>query len=80
MTLLAGPASADPRQLLVTLLGGKQVPLTVDAAPGTPVGSIPLPDLGSPVVSVAEIGSPRRRPPPRRPADPTTAATDAARR
>ncbi|HEX7289550.1 MAG TPA: lytic murein transglycosylase [Conexibacter sp.] len=58
---LSGPATATPRTLLVTLVGGKQVTLTVDAAPGTPVGSIPLPDLGGPVVSVAEIGSP---PPP----------------
>ena len=44
---LSGPATATPRTLLVTLVGGKQVTLTVDAAPGTPVGSIPLPDLGA---------------------------------
>lgn len=53
--LLAGPAIADKRTLVVTLLGGKQVTLTVDAAPGAPVDTIPLPDLGSPVVSVTEI-------------------------
>ena len=71
---LAGPATATPRTLLVTLVGGKQVTLTVDAAPGTPVSSIPLPDLGGPVVSVAEIGSPPP-PPPATTALPTTAAT-----
>jgi len=68
---LSGPATAEPRHLLVTLLGGKQVSITVDAAPGTPAASIPLPDLGGPVVGVAEIGSPA-------PAPTTTAATTAA--
>ena len=72
-------AQAEPRQLLVTLLGGKQVPVTVDAAPGSPAGSIPLPDLGGPVVSVAEIGSAsrcsRRPRAPATTAAPTTAAT-----
>lgn len=57
VALLAGPATAEPRRLIVTLLGGRQVTLTVDAAPGTPVSSIPLPDLGMPVVSVAEVAS-----------------------
>ncbi|HEU4703166.1 MAG TPA: hypothetical protein VFS37_11855, partial [Conexibacter sp.] len=71
---LSGPATATPRTLLVTLVGGKQVTVTVDAAPGTPVNSIPLPDLGGPVVSVAEIGSPPP-PPPVATAAPTTAAT-----
>ena len=63
VTVTSGLASADPRTLLVTLVGGKQVTVTVDAAPGTPVGSIPLPDLGGPVVGVAEIGSPPPPPP-----------------
>jgi hypothetical protein len=57
MALLAMPAVADKRRLVVTLLGGKQVTLTVDAAPGASVGSIPLPDLGLPVVSVSELPS-----------------------
>ncbi|HZV74232.1 MAG TPA: lytic murein transglycosylase [Conexibacter sp.] len=57
MALLSGPATAETRRLVVTLLGGKQVTLSVDAAPGTPVGSIPLPDLGMPVVSVSEVAS-----------------------
>jgi Transglycosylase SLT domain len=63
LMLLSGPATAEQRQLLVTLVGGRQVALTVDAAPGTPVSSIPLPDLGGPVVSVTEIGSPPPPPP-----------------
>jgi murein DD-endopeptidase MepM/ murein hydrolase activator NlpD len=74
LTAVSGLATAEPRRLLVTLVGGKQVAVTVDAAPGTPVGSIPLPDLGGPVVGVAEIGSPPP-PPPVSTALPTTAAT-----
>jgi len=57
VALLAGPATAEPRRLLVTLLGGRQVTITVDAAPGTPVGNIPLPDLGMPVERVVELSS-----------------------
>ncbi|HEX4805402.1 MAG TPA: lytic murein transglycosylase [Conexibacter sp.] len=57
MALLSGPATAEPRRLLVTLLGGRQVTITVDAAPGTPVGSIPLPDMGMPVEHVVELPS-----------------------
>jgi Transglycosylase SLT domain len=78
VALLAVPAVADKRTLVVTLLGGKQVTITVDAAPGTPPGSIPLPDLGSPVVSVAEVGSPApaaTAPPPTTLATPPTTAT-----
>jgi murein DD-endopeptidase MepM/ murein hydrolase activator NlpD len=54
---LTVPAVAETRHLLVTLLGGKRVELTVDAAPGTPVSSIPLPSLGAPVIAVAELPS-----------------------
>src|SRR6185436_17017095 len=72
VSLLSGPASAEPRRLVVTLLGGRQVTLTVDAAPGTPAGSIPLPDLGGPVVGVSELASAA---PPATTAAPTTAAT-----
>jgi murein DD-endopeptidase MepM/ murein hydrolase activator NlpD len=72
VTLLAGPATADPRRLVVTLLGGKQVTLTVDAAPGAPASSIPLPDLGMPVVGVSEVASAA---PPVTTAAPTTAST-----
>jgi murein DD-endopeptidase MepM/ murein hydrolase activator NlpD len=54
MLTFVAPASAEMRRLVVTLLGGKQVVVTVNAAPGTPVSSIPLPNLGAPVVAVAE--------------------------
>jgi hypothetical protein len=72
LTLLSGPAAAEPRRLVVTLLGGKQVTITVEAVPGTPAGSIPLPDLGGPVVSVSEIASAA---PPVTAVAPTTAGT-----
>ncbi len=55
----AASASAEQLHLLVTLANGRQVPVTVDAAPGTPISSIQLGDFGSPVVSVVEVpGSP----------------------
>jgi Transglycosylase SLT domain len=72
VALLSVPAIAEKRTLLVTLLGGKQVTLTVDAAPGTPAGSIPLPDLGGTVVNVSDLGSPA--PAPATTAAPTTLA------
>jgi transglycosylase-like protein with SLT domain/peptidase M23-like protein len=57
VVVLTVPAIAETRHLIVTLLGGKRVELTVDAAPGTPASSIPLPSLGAPVVAVAELPS-----------------------
>ncbi len=57
VALLSVPAIADKRNLVVTLLGGTQVTLSVDAAPGAAVGDIPLPDLGLPVSSVSEVAS-----------------------
>jgi murein DD-endopeptidase MepM/ murein hydrolase activator NlpD len=78
LTLLAAPALALQRRLIVTLVGGRQVVLTVDAPAGTPVGSIPLPNLGAPVVSVVEeptaaapataTAPPTNAPPPTQPA------------
>ncbi len=72
MAFLSGPATAEPRRLLVTLLGGREVAITVDAAPGTPVGSIPLPDLGMPVEHVVEL--PSAAPPVTAPATTMTSA------
>ncbi|HXE46382.1 MAG TPA: lytic murein transglycosylase [Conexibacter sp.] len=72
VALLAGPATAEPRRLLVTLMGGRQVTITVEAAPGTPVGSIPLPDLGMPVEHVIELPSAA---PPVTTVAPTTSST-----
>jgi murein DD-endopeptidase MepM/ murein hydrolase activator NlpD len=78
LALLAAPALALQRRLIVTLVGGRQVVLTVDAPAGTPVGSIPLPNLGAPVVSVVEAPTaaapatvtapPTNAPPPTQPA------------
>ncbi len=61
------PASAVERSLVVTLMSGRQVPLSVDVPPGTPVEQIPLPAFDEPVVGVVEIGAP--------PADPGPAPT-----
>ncbi|MDO8209368.1 lytic murein transglycosylase [Conexibacter sp. CPCC 206217] len=47
-------ASAEKRAVVVTLLGGRQVSLTIEATPGVPVSASQLPDLGAPVVSISE--------------------------
>src|SRR4051794_22835586 len=57
----AGPASADQRTLLVTLLGGAQVTVTVDVPPGTPVDQIKIPGVTTPIVSVQDI-TPQQQP------------------
>ncbi len=51
-------ASAQPRTLLVTLLGGQQLRIEVDVPPGTPLDQIPLPGISSAIVSVEEVGGP----------------------
>jgi murein DD-endopeptidase MepM/ murein hydrolase activator NlpD len=51
----AGPASADQRTLLVTLLGGAQITVTVDVPAGTPIDQIQIPGVTTPVVSVQDI-------------------------
>lgn len=71
VTLLSGPATAESRRIVVTLLGGKQVTLTVDAEPGAPTSTVPLPDLGMPVVGVSEAAPA----PPATTAAPTAAST-----
>jgi murein DD-endopeptidase MepM/ murein hydrolase activator NlpD len=59
--LLAGfgaatmPASAEQRTLLVTLVGGAQVTVTVDVAPGTPTDQIQIPGVSGPIASVQDI-------------------------
>ena len=50
------PASAELRTLTVTLLGGKQVVVTVDVPPGTPVDQIKIPGISAPIVSVEDSG------------------------
>ena len=80
--LLAGfgaatmPASAEQRTLLVTLLGGAQVTVTVDVAPGTPTDQIQIPGVSAPIVSVQDVTPARPRPrrsPPPTPAQPPVA-------
>ncbi|MCK9250176.1 MAG: hypothetical protein M0P31_14520, partial [Solirubrobacteraceae bacterium] len=68
-----GLAGADVRTLDVTLQGGKVVRVTVDAPAGTPVQQIALPDMGAPVIRVAEVGAPAT--PPADPATPDATAT-----
>ncbi|HEX8103591.1 MAG TPA: lytic murein transglycosylase [Solirubrobacteraceae bacterium] len=51
-----GPADAELRTLTVTLLGGKQVVVTVDVPPGTPVDQIKIPGISAPIVSVEDSG------------------------
>jgi murein DD-endopeptidase MepM/ murein hydrolase activator NlpD len=51
----AVPASAEQRTLLVTLLGGQQVTVTVDVAPGTPVSQIKIPGITTPIVAVQDV-------------------------
>ena len=59
-------ASAEARTLLVTMAGGSQLTVTVDAPPGTPVDQIQIPGVSGVIVSVADV-----TPPPAPPAPPT---------
>jgi murein DD-endopeptidase MepM/ murein hydrolase activator NlpD len=77
-----GPASAEQRTLLVTLVGGGQVTVTVDVAPGTPVDQIPLPGITTPVLSVQDVTPPAAPPadgpaPAPTPAEPATTTPSA---
>jgi murein DD-endopeptidase MepM/ murein hydrolase activator NlpD len=51
------PAGAEQRRVIVTLQGGRQVVLTLDVAPGAGVDASMVPDLGAPVISVADGGA-----------------------
>lgn len=55
--LTSATASAEKRRVVVTLLGGKQVTVTVEATPGIPVDKSQIPDLGLPVVGIQELGA-----------------------
>src|SRR4051812_43993542 len=50
------PASAEKRQITITLLGGRQVVVTVDVPPGTPLDAIQLPSFSVPIVGVTDSG------------------------
>src|SRR4051812_28939281 len=58
VALPTNTASAEPRTLLVTLLGGEQITVTVDVPPGTPVDQIQIPGVNGVIVSVPEVGGP----------------------
>jgi soluble lytic murein transglycosylase-like protein len=61
------PASADPRTLLVTLVGGQQLTVTVDVSPGTPLDQIKIPGVTQPIASVQDV-TPKTNPAPQPPA------------
>ncbi|MCW3011546.1 MAG: peptidoglycan DD-metalloendopeptidase family protein [Solirubrobacterales bacterium] len=58
------PASAEPRTLAVTLLGGTTIQVTVDVPPGTPLDQIAIPGVTLPIVSISEVGGPPASAPP----------------
>ena len=57
------PASAQPRTLQVTLLGGATIQVTVDVPPGTPLDQIAIPGVTLPIVSITEVGGQAGAPP-----------------
>jgi murein DD-endopeptidase MepM/ murein hydrolase activator NlpD len=74
--LASSPASAEPRTLLVTLVGGAQVTVTVDVPPGTPVDQIQIPGITAPIERVEDISPPQAEPPaPAAPAATTPSTT-----
>jgi murein DD-endopeptidase MepM/ murein hydrolase activator NlpD len=77
--LATTPASAEPRTLLVTLVGGAQVTVTVDVAPGTPVDQIHIPGITAPIERIEDISPPQAEPPAPAPAAaaPSTATPSA---
>jgi hypothetical protein len=52
------PASAEQRNLIVTLATGETVPVTVDVPPGTPLSDIKIPGITGTIVGVSEVGGP----------------------
>ncbi len=58
------PASAEPRTISVTLLGGQVIQVTVDVPPGTPINKIEIPGVTAPIVSIGEAGAPAPAPAP----------------
>jgi membrane-bound lytic murein transglycosylase B len=62
LSALPTAASAEQRQVQVTLLGGKTFTITVDVPAGTPVSSIHLPGIKLPILSIVEVGAPANTP------------------
>ncbi|HYF25633.1 MAG TPA: lytic transglycosylase domain-containing protein, partial [Baekduia sp.] len=56
------PAAAEPRTLLVTLVGGKQITVQVDVPAGTPLDQIPIPGVNVGIVAIQEVGQPAPAP------------------
>ena len=54
--VVAPPAHAEPRTITVTLLGGVQIPVTVDVPPGTPLDQIRIPGLQGPIIGISDSG------------------------
>jgi hypothetical protein len=52
------PASAEQRNLVVTLATGETIPVTVDVPPGTPLSDIKIPGITGTIVGVSEVGGP----------------------
>ena len=74
------PASAELRSFRVTLLGGRQLTVTLDVAPGTPINQIKIPGVKVAILSIQEIPplpvvteNPLAQPQPEEEAPPTTA-------
>jgi len=49
------PASAQLRSFRVTLLGGRQLTVTLDVAPGTPINQVKIPGVAVPIIAIQEI-------------------------
>jgi hypothetical protein len=48
------PASAEPRLVTVTLLGGQTMTVTVDVPPGTPINQIHIPGVDVPIIGISD--------------------------
>jgi len=48
------PASAQLRSVTVTLLDGRQLTMTVDVPPGTPLDQVQLPGVTEPIIKIVE--------------------------
>ncbi|MGK2938316.1 MAG: lytic murein transglycosylase [Solirubrobacteraceae bacterium] len=72
--LHASFAQSEARTLLLTLSDGRTLTVSVQAAPGTPVDQIAVPDVGAQVISVQDVTPPPAETP-LPPAPDTTATT-----
>ncbi|MGH2948223.1 MAG: lytic murein transglycosylase, partial [Solirubrobacteraceae bacterium] len=54
--VLVTSASAEMRQLRVTLVTGQTMTVTVDVPPGTPVSQVQIPGLPAPVQEIVDLG------------------------